>query len=115
MREPRSIQITNPAGGVTDSRVVVDGHDMTHGITEVVFRHRAGKIPEVELHMTAYDVSRFEGKAIVRVLVNGVEFTSEDVDLLRTVAWDEASTAWPDPQMRDLADRVAALLPPRPE
>ena len=101
MSEVRGFTIKNPNGHPADSRVSIDGFDVTERTTAIRWEHRVGYVPVLELDLVTVDVTEITGRASVRVLFNGEEFDWRDVDAARSAG------------LPSLADRLAQVLPPR--
>ena len=111
-QRPVSFEIRPHESGPGSSRVIVGGHDITEKVRSVEFRHRAGEIAILDIELPARSAGVISGEAVARLLVNGVEFSWRDADMLRQVA----ALAGSDDgtfraELRNLANRLALALP----
>lgn len=107
--KPLPIAITDR--GPADVKVLVDGHDVTHGVSSYVLRNSCGRIPELTLEATSLDVTTI-GDARVRVAIGREIFDSRH--LLDLIGHALRSG---DARLADTATRLhrALPLPPLPD
>lgn len=101
MSEVRGFTIRNEGGVRWGSHVLIDGFDMTPWVRALHWRHQGGDLPVLDLELLSVPVTEITGRATLRVLIGGQEFTWEDVDNARSAG------------LLLLADRLARVLPPR--
>lgn len=102
MSDIRSVKIEQISPGF--SRILVDGHDVSSTVRGVTYEHFVGHIPVAHLHLGCHQGGEVGGDAVLRVLLDGIEFSWRDVDGL--VDGDPEVIA-------SVARRLSEVLPPR--